>query len=389
MADPTLTVEIAFTTDPWSTPTWTDVSTYAESVSVRRGKARVLDNQQAGTCSVTLDNSDGRFDPSNASGPYYPNVLPMRRIRIRATYSATVYGLFSGFIESWPQPYGGIALAHTSISGVDAFKVLNLQKVTATYSQELSSDRVTDVLDDLGWPAADRSIDTGNTTVQASTLAADNPLSHLLTVGESENGLLYIDRDGKLRLISRGNLVGGLLDTTNYTFGEAPSEKTYEDDVVVTYDDADIWNEISVSSQGVTTQVSSDATSQAQYLKRDLSKTGLLLTSTTEQKAYADFLLASYKDPALRVDRITFKTPTSFWDRVLDRDLGAKVLVNRDPPGGGSISQPSYVEGIQWDIDENEWRCSWNLAATSRRARAWVLGDLIDGVLGSTTRLAY
>lgn len=388
MAEPVLTVEIAFTTSPFSTPSWTDVSAYVLHVSTRRGKATVLASEQAGTCTVTLDNSDQRFDPNNTSSPYSPNVLPMRRVRVTALYNAVTYGLFSGFIESWPQPYMGIDVAETAVSATDGFKILNLQKLSATYAQQLSSARATAVLDSVSWPAADRSIDTGQSTIQAATLVDDNPLSHLLTVADSESGLFFVDRSGNARFISRHGLIGGVIDTANYTFGDGAGEKAYSD-IEIDYDDADIWNDVRVSSQGVATQTATDATSQTAYLVRTLTKSALLLTSTSEQQQYANFLLASYKDPALRVERVSFSN-VDFWDRVMDRDLGSKVVVTRDPPGSGNtISQSSYVEGIGWDISPNGWRCTWNLVALTRRAGFWVLGASTQSVLGSTTRLAY
>ena len=48
--------------------TWTDISAYALNFTVTRPVTRLqgpLWQYQAGTCQVTLDNSDGRFDPDN------------------------------------------------------------------------------------------------------------------------------------------------------------------------------------------------------------------------------------------------------------------------------------------------------------------------------------
>lgn len=53
--------------------TWTDVSAYLQSVTIRRGSTRVespIIRYEAGTAVLTLDNSDRRFDPTNLTGPY-------------------------------------------------------------------------------------------------------------------------------------------------------------------------------------------------------------------------------------------------------------------------------------------------------------------------------
>lgn len=51
---------------------------------------------------MILNNTDRRFDPSYAS-PYYPNVVPMRRVRDRTVQPAVTYDLFEGFVEDWGQ----------------------------------------------------------------------------------------------------------------------------------------------------------------------------------------------------------------------------------------------------------------------------------------------
>jgi len=99
---PTLVVEVAFTSDSLdTTPTWVDITSYVRAGSVRSGRTNELEEYQAGSCSLTLDNRDRRFDPLYASGPYYGNLKARRQCRIRATYSAVTYDLFYGFVSGW------------------------------------------------------------------------------------------------------------------------------------------------------------------------------------------------------------------------------------------------------------------------------------------------
>lgn len=83
--DVTLMLEVAFN-PPSEAPTWTDISSYLRSFQTRRGRGDELDTFSAGTASFVLDNRDRRFDPVHTGSPYYPNVLPMRRVRIRAEH---------------------------------------------------------------------------------------------------------------------------------------------------------------------------------------------------------------------------------------------------------------------------------------------------------------
>lgn len=110
--------------------TFTDVSAYVRSVQCRRGRQRSTDTFAAGTANIVLDNRDGRFDPSNTSGPYsaggVSGVVPMRPIRVSATYAGTEYRLFTGFIDSWSFEYAAsLSDATATIACSDGLKLLS------------------------------------------------------------------------------------------------------------------------------------------------------------------------------------------------------------------------------------------------------------------------
>jgi hypothetical protein len=140
-----LTVEVGFASNPSvdvATTTWTDVSTYVRSISTRRGRNDELGTFSAGTMSVVLDNRDRRFDPNYTSSPYSPNVVPMRRIRLKATYNAVTYAVWSGFVDDWPQEYDiGGHEATVTVNCTDGFKVLSLLKASeSVYAYQLPFD---------------------------------------------------------------------------------------------------------------------------------------------------------------------------------------------------------------------------------------------------------
>lgn len=86
---PTLTVEAAFGVNPLTTPTatqWSDITQYVRGVSYHRGRQHELSRTEAGGLEVRLANLDRAFDPTNTASPYYPNIKPMTRIRLRARY---------------------------------------------------------------------------------------------------------------------------------------------------------------------------------------------------------------------------------------------------------------------------------------------------------------
>jgi hypothetical protein len=177
------------------------------SFSIERGRQHFLDRIEAGTVYLVLKNSSGNYWPNNAAGDYYPNVLPGKRINIRATYSAVTYDLFTGFIESWEPGWlgasqKGATMRLTCSDLLSRLSAFNLN--SAGYAEEVSGTRIGNMLDDLGWPAADRDLDTGQTTLQATgALANVNALDHLYTVQESEQGIVFIAGDGDVQFHDR------------------------------------------------------------------------------------------------------------------------------------------------------------------------------------------
>lgn len=67
-----------------------DITDFVRGLSTQRGAQRELQRVEAGTATLVLDNRDGRFTPFKVSSPYYPNVLPMRRIRINAQFGISL-----------------------------------------------------------------------------------------------------------------------------------------------------------------------------------------------------------------------------------------------------------------------------------------------------------
>jgi hypothetical protein len=90
-----------------------------------------------GSATVVLSNRDRRFDPFNASGPYYGNLLPRRQIRIRATYAAITYDVFRGFISGWPPEWTDAGYDSTvTLSCFDALQLLGSSSLPADWSRD-------------------------------------------------------------------------------------------------------------------------------------------------------------------------------------------------------------------------------------------------------------
>lgn len=130
-ARPTLKVEFGFGST-WQTAdssiVWTDVTKWVRKtrgLGSRRGRSSELDEHRAGSCSFELDNSDRRFDPQHASGPYFANLKPGVPVKVTGTANSTAAQGFRGFLGGWPQDYlRANRLAVVVITATDGFEKL-------------------------------------------------------------------------------------------------------------------------------------------------------------------------------------------------------------------------------------------------------------------------
>jgi hypothetical protein len=151
-----ITVEVAFTTAPLATsPSWTDISAYVlEIPNITSGKSSEFSPISPSTLSVVLSNGDRRFDPEHASGPYFGNLLPGKKIRVSVVYSAVTYYLFTGFVQGWPQEYQSSVDSTVTINCVDGSRFLEQEELArSAYEAAVLADAPV-----AYWPMQERSV---------------------------------------------------------------------------------------------------------------------------------------------------------------------------------------------------------------------------------------
>jgi hypothetical protein len=105
------------------TPTWTDLSARVMELHTRRGRQNILEKVEAGTCTVVLDNYDRALDPTNTSSVYSPNVLPMRKMRLRVGENGVANPRAANTTSGWTGTYvagTGITLTRLTNDGVSS-----------------------------------------------------------------------------------------------------------------------------------------------------------------------------------------------------------------------------------------------------------------------------
>lgn len=380
---------------------WVDVTPYVSQWSTRRGSSRVdgpVLRYDPGVCTVLLDNSDRRFDPTNLAGPYVAGgvsqVTPRRQVRISGTWNGTTYPIFRGFADAWQVAWdpGAASTSTVTLTATDGTKILATYNGMAlgspTGAGELSGARVHRILDSASWPKSDRVIATGDTALAGTTLAAAAYTDLLLTV-DSELGELYIDAAGNVTFRNRRAILNDTRSTqSQVTLGDTVSDVPYED-LTITYDDTQIVNLALIGRVGGTQQQAADTISQQTYLVRTQNRTDLLMTTDAEAADYAGFLVYQGKDPELRFDQVSL-WPTTFdglWPHALGREFGDRITLVRHPPGGGTITRDCFIRGVSHQGSADDWRTQWVLQSATRY-QFFTLDNPTFGVLDANA-LAY
>jgi hypothetical protein len=379
---------------------WTDVTAYVRNWTVKRGAGKGDDPTlrfDPGTATVEFNDGLRYFDPENLSGPFVSagvtQVEAMRRVRIRAVWNNITYPIFYGYADDFVPSYQGNSWTYTSMPATDGTVLLTSDRtalLTPVGAGEDSGARVTRILNAAGWPSTDRVIATGDTTLQATSMAG-SPMAELQLVQDTEQGEFYLDAQGRAVFRNRkGALQQTRSKVSQATFGDggytATGEIPYANTDQSTPGDT-LVNTISASAAGGTEQVVADAVSASRYGAKSHTRDDLIMQTDTIALQWANWLKYQYSTPRRRFARLEFITPdpgvaSVFWPAMLGRDFGDRITVKRRPAGGGTtITRDCFVRGIEHQSDGAAWTSAFVLQGADRFAFLTV-GDAILGRIG-------
>ncbi len=411
-----ITVEIAFDSNPFdNNPTFTDISTFVRSFNTSRGRVNELGQFPSGKTTIILSNADNRFNPTNTSSPYFDSsagktkIQPLKRIRISAIYDSVTYRVFEGFLDKIPVSYpanGNDSVV--TLTASDAFRIFKQSDIAAKgfrvglpgfseigqstrlsfapNTNELSSTRVTNILNAIGWPSDRRDILTG--TLQVGTQSdTDNILSALQECEIAENAQLFISADGKVTFRNRDyRLSNTKAVNVQATFSNDGSNLPYQD-VSVSFDDEEIINVYEWTREGGITQFKADTDSVINYGAFSNQQTTINISdanvaSLIEQK------IAETATPIIRFDKLVInpRQNTLLWNQALGREFGDRIKVKVVNPDSSSFEDELLIESIQHNVSALAQSWTWTLTLSPAGSSAWILGQ---AKLGEGTRFAY
>jgi hypothetical protein len=369
-----------------------NISTGVAKISIKRGRDLFQDQFTTGTASVRILDPNGYWNPQNAISPYYPNLVPLRKLRIYATYLGVKTYLFSGYTQTYTYTYPiGQQTGYVDIGCSDAFRLFAMSNVVAVAGAVDGQDtgaRINSILDAISWPPSMRSIDTGATLCQADPATTRTALQALKNAEFCEFGAFYIDTQGNAIFVNRANVYAKqpAAGTVFNQSGGIPYAN-----VVMAFDDKLILNDLSIQRNGGTAQVASDATSIAAYFAHSYHQASLVLQADADALNIALAYVESRKDTTIRFDAMTLNLAATISQAattaaVMALDYFSPVTISNVTPQGSNVTKNLQIHAVDHEITPLTWETTYTTSESI--IDGFILDSTLYGVLDVST-LAY
>lgn len=377
-----LTFEVAFDVDAMDEPDpedWTDLSSRIEGrAHCVRGMGR--SGNTSGEANLTLNNRDRALDPTNSGASY--NLVPMRHARLRAIYDETTYGLFRGWVDGWTPtwPQWGQSLARVRV--VDAMALLATIDEDLDLPRQRTGERIDDLLDLAGWPAALRDIDTGRVWLTATERDSVNIRYAIEDCADAEDGYLWIAGDGKITFRDRHSRLNA---TSQATLGVGGIKVAAVDPA---FDTELLTNVATVALEDgtefvVTDQASVDAYGERDVQVRDLSMPGY------QAEALAHWIVYRLAEPSLWLDGVTVEARNG-GATMFGLSISDLVTFAHTPPGDdGDVDVDVHVERIRHEVSrDGSWLARFDCSPYHGAGPWFTVDDPVLGVVDAGNLIA-
>lgn len=401
---------------------WTDITAdvrESTGVNINRGAT----NQQgpyfraeAGRCTFTLDNRNGTYDPFNllvggvaygdgsygtstygGSSPWVQDnrslLHPGLPISVQATYDGVTYDLFRGFVTSWMVDFPEYAV--DSVAVVTAHDVVGrLSNASRPESfvelgdGENAGARITRILDNVGWYAGARVIDTTSTDSFQPTTLSDRAWAEMQNVADDVNGYLWADPAGVVRFQNKSQFPRTADFQVGTATGSVPTAK-----IQVSNDPNQLYNVVKLGRDDGVTGTVTDQTSIDDYGSYSFERSGMRVDSDEQVQDSLTYVLSQYKDHRLRVEGfevpLTDTSTDLAWQRMLELDLTRRVEASFQTPDGRTIEREGLVRGISLSVRYRNWRWSVSTTAAPEALGTFTLDSSSLGLLDTGTLAAF
>ncbi len=237
----------------------------------------------------------------------------------------------------------------------------------------------------VAWPEGKRSIDTGESTLGADVFDG-NALQYLQKVSDSEQGLLFIAKNGDLVFRDRLDATPTTAALTDFTDDGTGIPFTL---TAVNYGSELLYNQAVVTSGELSAEAGNDR-SQIAYGVTSVDLDTLVSTEAQLQNI-ADFLVQKYGDPEYRFETISVNLDTvggAYKATCLGLEIGDVVSITFTPNGiGDPIEQYGQIIRIAHSVEP--LRHDMFISVASLDWTFLVLDDAVFGKLDSNNALAF
>jgi hypothetical protein len=345
------------------------------------------DQFQAGTASVRVFDPTGIWNPQNPASPYFGKLIPLRKMRIAGNDSFLFSGYTIGYNYTYPKD---MEIGFVDIELVDAFRLFaqaNITTVAGTSAGQTTSARVTNLLDEVGWPTSMRDIETGSATVLADPCSSRTALQAIKNIEFSEQGAFYIAPSGNAEFLSRATIQSKSgQDPTN--FANDGTGIGYKN-VVFAFDDKLIINQASFTRTGGTAQTAENLDSIAKYFPHSINYTDLMLQTDAQVLDVAKIYVATRAETTIRIDAITLDlnaTDNAGDTAALTLDFFDTIAIKNVAQDGTIIEKTLQCMGVQHEITPSTWNTTFTTSEPI--VEGFLLNSTLYGILG-TSVLSY
>ena len=407
---------IAFTSPTMTdSPLWTRIDDpngpfIVTGYTVDRGRSYELDQTQPGTASVTVIDVNGYFDPTNPLGPFYGDLVPLKKaaIALRNPVTGNWRTIFDGFVSRWSfDMYQTENFNTVTIEMVDGMEVLSAAEMQFNSflgsvwgdpipagsegnifyaADDHVAHRINHILNDAGWPNGLREVFSGNVSLQKTVYA---PRSSALTAiqdaadadfpgvanvyigaGPQAGKLVFHGRQARFHPEDANYHISSWLCGDITAVGLNPSNTALIFGLEWDIDKDKIINEALVTPQNVNDadielNYVSDGASMAQYGVRGISFENLLtnqghLTGNValdETRLYGQYYVDNYAQPRTRINSIKLRSlgandpyAAQVYRLMCNVDISDLVTVTTYHGGGGGFGETFYVEGLHYTV---------------------------------------
>jgi len=378
-----------------------DISNVTLMISTNGGYNLLQDKFQLGQATIRILDTNGNWNPQNPNSIYYPNLVPLRKIQVTATYLGVTYYIYSGYTQSYNYTYDKPQnIGYVDIICADAFRLFNLSNVTTIANAVANQDtgtRINAILDQIGWPTSMRSVTTGGTETicQADPGTNRTALAAISMVEFTEQGAFYIDPAGVAVFKSRAEVMA--TNGTNPTSFANNNTAIPYTNVAFAFDDKLIINQTNMTRTGGSTQTYSDLTSISTYFPHSFTQQNLLMTTDADAYNLAALYCATRATTTIRIDSMTLNLcdpamVTAGVVAALYLDYFNTVAIlnvgQTTTSGTSNITKTLQVMGVAHSITPTTWETTFTTSEPIDGA--FLLDSTLYGLLdNSDSILAY